>query len=397
VDGVAGTDTVLVVGSTTFNSTVAFNNIDALSIAAGQDATISTAQLATLPAVSGGAGSTLTVNVTSGDTYTLPSSQGYSGVAVRVVGGVGNESITGWTGAESIQGLGGNDTLVGDDGNDTLSGGVGNDSVIGGFGNDVFVFGGNGDITSGETVDGTFGTDTLLVTANTNLQGMALLNIDGVSIASGRIASFDGTQVTGQAWTVTGVAGGENEEMNVFGRSGTTVDLSNFTAVTNASIYLFGGVGNDTLVGSLGSDSLSSDQGTDSLVGGAGDDWIFGGRGSDTLSGGAGSDRFDFGGGEAASSTTLGSLEVITDFVAVDDAIALGVTGGGFLTGTALDYATALTNATAVITGGTADIIAIEAGANTFVFADTNGDNVLDTVIQLTGTGLGLSSGDFVA
>ena len=42
-------------------------------------------------------------------------------------------------------------------------------------------------------------------------------------------------------------------------------------------------------------------------------------------------------------------------------------------------------------------IVVTEAGANTFVFADTNGDNVLDTVIQLTGTGLGLTSGDFVA
>jgi len=31
------------------------------------------------------------------------------------------------------------------------------------------------------------------------------------------------------------------------------------------------------------------------------------------------------------------------------------------------------------------------------VFADTNGDTVLDTVIQLTGTSLGLTFGDFVA
>ena len=53
--------------------------------------------------------------------------------------------------------------------------------------------------------------------------------------------------------------------------------------------------------------------------------------------------------------------------------------------------------ATAVITGGTSDVIAIDTGTNTFVFADTNGDNVLDTVIQLTGTGLGLAFGDFVA
>ena len=682
VDGVAGTDTVLVVGSTTFNSTVAFNNIDALSIAAGQDATISTAQLATLPTVSGGSGSTLTVNVTSGATYTLPSSQGYSGVAVRVVGGAGDEFITGWTGNESIQGLGGNDTLVGGTGNGTLSGGVGTDSVIGDTGNDVFVFGGTSEVSAGETVDGTSGTDTLLVTASTDLTGLVMANIDGVSIASGQTATFTGAQVTGQLWTVTGVAGGLEEVLavNATVALGETINLSTFTTVTNASIALNGTFGNDVLTGSVGSDTLTggggmdmmhgwdgndtfvfnnggeilagesadggngtdtirvagstsfatmsflnieavsladgttatftggqitgqswavtgtaggvvetvvvnaaaaatvdlsgitsvtnaafqlngstgdevltgtsgtdtltgglgSDAlsggdgndtfvyngtpdagatetvnggngtdtvrlesstnltsvaftnveafsladgaaltltpaqvagqtwaingtagggtealnvtaatggsaslasltglanlsinlngalgaetltgssaadtisglaGTDSVLGGGGADSLFagddadtlvGGTGSDTLSGGAGSDRFVFATGDA-SSTTLGSLEVITDFVAADDEIALGVTGSGantVITAAAVDYAAALTAATATITAGTQDIVVTEAGANTFVFADTNGDNVLDTVIQLTGTGLGLASGDFVA
>ena len=123
-----------------------------------------------------------------------------------------------------------------------------------------------------------------------------------------------------------------------------------------------------------------------------------GGAGSDTLSGGAGSDRFVFATGDASSST-LGSLEVITDFVAVDDEIALGVTGtlGNTAFTTAATYAAALTAATTAITAGTQDILVIEAGTDTFVFADTNNDNVLDTVIQLTGTGLGLTAGDFVA
>ena len=194
------------------------------------------------------------------------------------------------------------------------------------------------------------------------------------------------------------------EVLAVNAAANATVNLSTiFTAVTNASIALNGAGGAETLTGSSAVDTISGLAGTDSVLGGGGADSLFagadndtlvGGAGSDTLSGGAGSDRFVFATGDA-SSTTLATLEVITDFVAADDAIALGVTGTP-LTGAALDYATALTNATAVITGGTADIIAIETVANTFVFADTNGDNVLDTVIQLTGTGLGLSSGDFV-
>jgi len=59
--------------------------------------------------------------------------------------------------------------------------------------------------------------------------------------------------------------------------------------------------------------------------------------------------------------------------------------------------AAAFTAATTAITAGTQDILVIEAGTDTFVFADTNNDNVLDTVIQLTETGLGLTAGYFVA
>ena len=275
--------------------------------------------------------------------------------------------------------------------------------MIGGLGNDVFVFGGTLDVTSGETVDGTSGTDTLLVTATTDLTGLVMANIDGVSIASGQTATFTGAQVTGQSWTVTGVAGGVEEVLAVNAAANATVNLSTiFTAVTNASIALNGAGGAETLTGSSAVDTISGLAGTDSVLGGGGADSLFagadndtlvGGAGSDTLSGGAGSDRFVFATGDA-SSTTLATLEVITDFLAAEDAIALGVTGV-LWTGTALDYAAALTAATGVITGGT-DIIAIDTGTNTFVFADTNDDDVLDTVIQLTGTGLGLSSGDFV-
>jgi len=125
---------------------------------------------------------------------------------------------------------------------------------------------------------------------------------------------------------------------------------------------------------------------------------VVGDAGNDTLSGGGGADRFVFATGDAAS-TTLATLEVVTDFVAVDDEIALGVTGTALNSAftTAASYAAALTAATTAITAGTQDIIVTEAGTDTFVFADTNGDNVLDTVIQLTGTGLGLAFGDFVA
>ena len=95
---------------------------------------------------------------------------------------------------------------------------------------------------------------------------------------------------------------------------------------------------------------------------------------------------------------------MITGYGATDS-IALGVTDP---TGTKTEllttaitgqsYANVLAAATGVITNSvTADIVVADNGTTTWVFADTNADNVIDTVIQLTGTGLGITSTDFVA
>jgi Ca2+-binding RTX toxin-like protein len=138
--------------------------------------------------------------------------------------------------------------------------------------------------------------------------------------------------------------------------------------------------------------------GTDSLGGSTGADTITGGAGSDTLSGGADADRFVFAAGDA-SSTTLATLETITDFNATDDSIALGVVGSGtnfeVLASTPVDYAAALAAATGVVAAGTADIVTTTVSSVTYVFADTNADNVIDTVLALTGTVV-LTSADFV-
>ena len=213
--------------------------------------------------------------------------------------------------------------------------------------------------------------------------------------------------MAGQTWAINGTAGGGTEALNVTAATGGSASLASLTGLANLSINLNGALGAETLTGSSAADTISGLAGTDSVLGGGGADSLFagddadtlvGGTGSDTLSGGAGSDRFVFAAGEA-SSTTLATLEVITDFSAVNDEIALGVTGTALNStfSSAASYAAALTAADTLITGGTRDIVVTEAGSDTFVFADTNNDDVLDTVIQLTGTGLGLAFGDFVA
>ena len=65
----------------------------------------------------------------------------YSGSAIQISGGDGNDTI--WGGAEknTLFGDAGNDRLVGASGSDVLAGGSGNDRMHGGGGDDIFTFG----------------------------------------------------------------------------------------------------------------------------------------------------------------------------------------------------------------------------------------------------------------
>ena len=111
--------------------------------------------------------------------------------------------------------------------------------------------------------------------------------------------------------------------------------------------------------------------------------------------------RFVFAAGD--SSSVAGAQDTITDYVAGTDVIALGVVGtsgpsGNFqIADPTVTYAQALADATALITSGTRDIVAIQVtGGDTYVFADSAGDNTISNVIKLTGT-VTLTNADFVA
>ncbi|MFZ9198793.1 MAG: calcium-binding protein [Paracoccaceae bacterium] len=78
---------------------------------------------------------------------------------------------------------------------------------------------------------------------------------------------------------------------------------------------LRGDAGNDSLLGDSGNDKLFGDSGTDRLNGGLGADTLIGGTGIDTMIGGAGADVFAFNDSGATN------REIISDFIAVDDAL----------------------------------------------------------------------------
>ena len=142
-----------------------------------------------------------------------------------------------------------------------------------------------------------------------------------------------------------------------------------------------GGIGNDTIVSSTGADTIT------------------GGVGVDAMTGSTGGDRFVFAAGD--SSSTAGSNDSISDFSFADgDKMALGVvsTLANTLVGTAAtDYAQALSDATALIGSGSRDIVAIQVGADTYVFSDSSSTNAITNAIKLTGaTASTLSVATFV-
>jgi Ca2+-binding RTX toxin-like protein len=97
----------------------------------------------------------------------------------------------------------------------------------------------------------------------------------------------------------------------------------------NGNDLVYGNLGNDAVYGGEGDDWVRGGQGDDVVDGGAGNDWLWGDRGSDTMTGGAGADQFH---------TFAGAgIDRITDFnyaegdrIVIDDRTGYSVaTAGG--------------------------------------------------------------------
>jgi Ca2+-binding RTX toxin-like protein len=114
-----------------------------------------------------------------------------------MLGGAGNDKLTGNSALnfidgeadnDTLSGGAGNDSLLGGDGNDKLDGGVGSDGLLGGAGNDNLIGGAGNDEIVGE-----FGNDTITGGAGSDI--IYYLDIlDGHDTVIG----FDGNAVGGQ-------------------------------------------------------------------------------------------------------------------------------------------------------------------------------------------------------
>jgi serralysin len=143
----------------------------------------------------------------------------------NVIGGDGNDQLTGTAG---------NNNLTGGLGNDMLDGNGGTDTMVGGAGDDTYVTDGGDTLTEGVGA----GTDTVRSSVSFTLAN-----------------NFENLTLTG-AGNINGAGNG----------------VANVIIGNDAVNTLTGGGGNDTMSGGGGNDVLNGGANTDTLTGGLGDD-----------------------------------------------------------------------------------------------------------------------------
>lgn len=213
----------------------------------------------------------------------------------QLVGGSGEDRLSGRAGDDSLYGQAGDDYLLGADGNDALWGAEGHDTLLGGDGSDVLygedghdsIDGGNGH----EQIYGGAGDDSLSGgTGADNLYGGA----DNDTLAGGSSTDqlFGGNgndSISGGTGADTLYGGAGNDTMfgntaldTIYGEGG-----DDYISSGDGIDYVDGGAGNDTIFGRSGWDSLFGGDGNDSIIGSAGDDLLNGGEGNDWISAGS--------------------------------------------------------------------------------------------------------------
>ncbi|TCR62257.1 ExeM/NucH family extracellular endonuclease [Bosea sp. BK604] len=280
---------------------------DVLKGGAGDDALI------------GGAGSDLLVggegddDLVGGDGIdTADYSADTAGIIVDLAAGEAEGDATGVDALASIEnviGGSGNDVISGDDLANRLDGGAGNDTLNGGAGGDLILAGAGND-----TIDGGAGFDTLDLSAATGP-----ISVD---ITRGMVSGAG-----------IGTDSFSNIEKLLFGAGNDVVTGGNGNEAFD------GGAGNDTLRGGAGDDALSGGDGDDLLDGGSGDDSVNGGNGIDTIKAGSGNDAIDAGegndvidAGSGNDTILVGAGNDVVDAGSGDDRI-VGGAGDDALTG----------------------------------------------------------------
>lgn len=337
----------------------------------------------------------------------------------NLYGSAFNDHLFGDDGKNFLSGGAGSDTIYGHGGDDHLEGGVGNDHLDGGEGYDVVSY------------DGDFAVTVSLRHGHAHIEGL-----NGGSLYKHTLVSIEDVYGSNFNDHIYG-----NVETNyLFGRGGADYISSgeggddfidagsgdDFISLHLAGGHQIvdGGEGNDEIsfapapgsqqaaantpgvrvdlavtgVQEIMEDVFVTITSIEEVTGTAGNDTIFGSAGVNILAGGEGNDRFVFRAGDTSSTT--GSIDHISDFTSADDSISFGfaATATNYAEIGGATYAQALSDATALINGGQRDIIAVQVGADVYVFADISSTNIVTGAVHLYGVTLaGVEQADFVA
>jgi Ca2+-binding RTX toxin-like protein len=249
--------------------------------------------------------------------------------AVATVGGTAEDTVRN---IENIVGGSGNDQFTGDAAVNTFRGGLGADVLDGGAGSDTADF---SDKTASVVVALAGASP-----ATVFVGGVAedtLRNIENIIAGSGNdILAGDGFQNV-----LDGGAGSDTVDYSASSK-GIAVTLN---GASNATVFV-GGVAEDTIrnienvTGSAAADVITGDTQANIILGGGGGDILKGGGGLDVIDGGTGSDTIDFGDKTAAVVLTLaGAADAIATVGGVaEDTVRniesiFGGTGADVLTG----------------------------------------------------------------
>lgn len=268
----------------------------------------------------------------------------------NLLGGEGDDTLTGSASADELDGGPGNDSLLGRDGVDRLTGGPDNDTLVGGRGDDPH-FGGDGNDQfvwnpgdGSDLIEGEDGADTLLFIGSNGNEFVELsangqrlrffrnpanitMDCDGIELVDFRalggtnqvtVGDLTGTQVTNVVLDLSSTLGTANGLADTIQVNGTaTNDLITVTGSTNgvdvlgltATVAVVGAEQglDELIINALGgtdtvdaSDvepgaidlTLNGGAGNDTLIGGQGNDLMIGAQGTDVGFCGAGDDTF---------------------------------------------------------------------------------------------------------
>ncbi len=318
---IGGTGNDGIMGNASDNSLAGGNGDDVLRGAGGNDT------------LDGGA------NAAGGDTANLSDIAGAFGVGLNDSGGAGvflagNGFSSGTLiGIENIIGGTGNDTLSGNAGVNVLNGGNGDDTLRGRAGDDTLDGGANA--AGGDTANLSDATGAVVLTLDgsggavvtaTGIDTDTLIGIENVSggSADDTLTGNSGANILsggGGNDTLRGAAGNDTLDGGGNSAGGDTADLSDATSAIVLTLNVNGdavvtatGIDTETLngienvIGGSVADTLTGNSAANLLNGGGSHDTLDGGLGNDTLVGGAGADRFGY------AAFGFGS-DIISDFV----------------------------------------------------------------------------------